>query len=166
MIVIGVDPAFSKKGFWSAKIDSTNKTVEFIRSKDVIEFTDMIKSLVGSDVYVCIENSNLDNVTFKKSKNPGKAARYSRDAGKNQAVSQLAVTHTQALLGKEYVHTISGSSKSKGWKKEGDIFTAIVKSDGYVLLSPARNQDQRDAYIIATMGLRYFNLQTKLKKQS
>lgn len=163
MKIIGVDPAFRKGGFWSAILDTQNKTVEFKPFNNVFEFADFVKELVGSDVFFSIENSNANNVTFKKSNNPGIAARYSRDAGKNQAVSELAVQYVMLHHGSNY-HIVHAGDKKKGWKEQSRFFHAIVKSDGYTLLTPQRNQDQCDAYFIAMMGYSNFKLTNKLTR--
>lgn len=163
MIIIGVDPAFRKNGFWAAILDTQQKTVLFKPFKNVFEFGDMVREYVGQDVFFSIENSNADNVTFKKSDNPGIATRYSRDAGKNQAVSELAVQYVKLHHG-DRLHIVTAADKKKGWKEQSRFFHAIVKSDGYTLLTPQKNQDQCDAYFIAMMGYSQLKFTNKLTR--
>ena len=155
MLVIGIDPAARRNGFWIAILDTVERTVEFKGFKNYNEFYKYILLLPDKEeYYFAIENSNLDNVTFRKSENVGVAAKFSRDAGKNQQVSQLCIDAVKDVFGQESYVEYSAVSKKSGWKYTEGIFPSILKSDKYRLITPCTNQDQRDAYHLAIMAIR------------
>ena len=103
-----------------------------------------------NDIWIAIENSNLQNVTFDMSGNKNVIAKISRDAGKNQAISQATVDVCKIVFGKENVLEIS--PEQKGAKIPNNIFEAIVRQYKMVLENYKGNkteQDKRDAYMIA-----------------
>lgn len=157
MLVIGIDPAARRNGFWIAILNTIERTVEFKGFKNYNAFFKWILDLPKDRKYFfAIENSNLDNVSYLTSENVGKAAKMSRDVGKNQDVSQNCVDAVREEIGKDCYVEYSGKSKQKGWKAEYSekIFPSILKSDKYTLITPNTNQDQRDAYHLAMMAIR------------
>jgi hypothetical protein len=161
---IGIDPSFRKSGFAACII--RDDVAEFKVFKGFLEFykwVHMYKANDGELTYVSIENSNLQNVTFKHGKednsNKGIREKMSRDAGKNQAISQITVDICRVIFGEKYVHEIS--PEEKGAKIENlKIFDAIIRSDKVALVGYkglVGEQDKRDAYIIACKAKTYAN---------
>lgn len=153
-IFIGVDPAYRKNGFYICSIN--NKTVSFSRMSSFIDYVRFIDDLKASNVdcIVCIENSNETNHTFVGKTVTGKQARekISRDVGKNQAVSQMAVDYAKHRL--DY-NVYSVSPAMKGIKINDKIMRASLN----VLGLSAENykglvseQDKRDAYKLAVLA--------------
>lgn len=164
MLVIGIDPAARRNGFWIAILDTVKRTVEFKGFKNYNEFYKYVLKLPENEQYFfAIENSNLDNVSYLTSDNVGKAAKMSRDAGKNQQVSQQCVDAVKDTFGDDCYVEYSGKSKSKGWKEQYSegFFPSILRSDKYTLITPCTNQDQRDAYHLAMMAIREKRIQVK-----
>lgn len=148
--VIGVDPAFRKGGFAIAILDRVEKTCVFKMFADVIEFAFWLASeeAPSDDYFVCVENSNLQNVTLRKTGNQGQRSRKSRDIGKNQAASQLTVSAAVRTVGENRTVEISG--KQKGQKLLPGIFLMWAKGwkfSNYKNI-PA-HQDKRDAFKVA-----------------
>lgn len=151
--IIGVDPAFRKKGMAVAVIDTENKTVYAKQMNGVIEFYLFISLLDKDDVEsIIIEDASLQNVTFLKSKNPNVAARLSRNVGMVQAVSAQIVQVAEEKFGEEKVYAIS--PKEKGTKiYDHALFCAYLRSVGLVFIGNKSSQDVRDAVKIASIGL-------------
>lgn len=153
-IFIGVDPAYRKNGFYICSIN--NKTVSFSRMSSFIDYVRFIDELkeTNVDCIVCIENSNETNHTFVGRTVTGKQARekISRDVGKNQAVSQMAVDYAKHRLD-DSVYSVSPALK--GIKINDQIMRASLKalglaSENYKGL--VSEQDKRDAYKLAVLA--------------
>jgi len=97
-------------------------------------------------VFVGVENSNLQNVTFNMKGNKGQVAKTSRDVGANQAASQYTVDYCRHFFGSEYVFEISPRQKGKKWTQVE--FRQVLKQERHTAAGRF-NQDQRDAYQIA-----------------
>lgn len=155
---IGIDPSFRKKGFAICIIGGGE--ADFKIFDGFIQFAAWIKILKESnkifpDVRLnfnfCIENSNLTNATFDMRGSKQLIAKVSRDAGKNQAISQITVDYCRLMFDAENVTELS--PLQKGNKIENDvIFRAIAKDAGIVLTNykgQVGEQDKRDAFMMA-----------------
>ena len=156
-IYIGIDPAFRKKGFAMAIIDTTDNTVNFKTFKN--GFLDFMGWMISDkpsteEAVFCIENSNLQSVTFDMRGNKNVVARKSRNVGKNQAASQYTVWACQANGYK----VIDLSPKDKGGKWTEDGFKWVVKSKKLILSKAKPNQDERDALKLAIIALNKWQL--------
>ena len=144
---IGIDPAFRKGGFWVCEIEG-NEVV----FKQMAAFIDFIKYIaeIEKTAKVMVENSNLDNVSFLTFANKNVAAKISRNAGTNQAVSQITVDLCR-YFGLE-TEEIAPSKKGAKWTDEQ--FKLVVKQNKHVLHNYKGlkgEQDKRDAYKMALM---------------
>lgn len=173
MVIIGVDPAFRKGGFWACFLDTSDRTVVFRQFRDVLTWD---RFLQGGDApgtaYVFVENSNEQKKTFythkasngalltssqaRKHRNPipmnnNEIAGVSRNVGTNQGVSELAVRSAIDRYGKDAVASIS--PEKKGAKYNEMYFFAALKGDKIVPVNYSGTQDERDAYKLAHMGL-------------
>ena len=151
-IYIGIDPAFRKKGFAIAIIDTTDNTVNFKTFRN--GFLDFLGWMISdrpniSDTVFCVENSNLQKVTFDMRGNKNVVARKSRNVGKNQAASQYTVDTCRAYGFK----VIDLSPKDKGGKWTEDGFKWVVKSKKLILSKAKPNQDEKDALKLAVIAL-------------
>ena len=147
-LFIGIDPAFRQGGFLVAIIDRSDNTVNYISCQNgFIDFYKWFNSESPTDAIVCIENSNLQNTTFNGHKNKNVAARMSRDAGKNQAISQITVD-----LCKTKYKVIDLSPKSKGKKWTNKEYKGVLKSEGLSVSKKTSNQDERDALKLALIA--------------
>lgn len=153
MIYIGLDPAFRKDGFGCCVIDR-NKEVAFPVFRTFLDFifwaTD--KETHREQAIVCIENSNLQEVTFNMSGSKSVIARKSRNVGKNQAVSQCCVDLCRWAFGQEYVFEVSPREKGKKWTHKQVV--QVMKQEKHTCLKKRTNEDERDAYKLATIAKR------------
>jgi hypothetical protein len=104
-------------------------------------------------VFVCVENSNLQNTQFRDSKTIGEAERKGRDVGKNQAVSaEVVYACEQRYTGR----VIALSPREKGEKINQVYFLGLIRSNDETLLSAVApgesGQDCRDAYKLALLA--------------
>jgi hypothetical protein len=114
-IYIGVDPAFREGGFHIAILDMVRKEIRFLGFEDVFEWHEWLRSdECPEGCFICVENSNLQNKTFDMSGSSQRVARFSRNAGANQAVSQLAYDTALKAFGPFRVFGVS--PKEKGAK--------------------------------------------------
>ena len=155
-LLIGIDPAFRKSGFCACVIDQENE-VQFKTFKN--GFLDFMKWAddLPDEVIICIENSNLQNVTYPgKTQSKAVLAKISRNVGANQAASQYTVDYCIAKFGDKKVLGISPLTKGAKWVKDS-TFKRVVKSENHTLVNYTGSQDQRDAYKLALIGwqLRY-----------
>lgn len=143
MTLIGIDPAFRKTGFAVVVIDE-NREAQGYMFRSFLDFIEWVP-LQDFDrpVYVGIENSNMQDLTF----NPKASPKQHRNVGANQAASQYTVDYCRHYFGNEYVFEISPKQKGRKWT--AGEFKAIAKQDGHAIIGRF-NQDQRDAYQIAT----------------
>ena len=153
MVVIGIDPAIRKNGFALCFYDTINKTLDF----EIMDFIDFIlfseDAMEATDNFAfCVENSNLQNLSFDMKGNKGVLARKSRNVGMNQAVSQL----TCDLLKRRGFEVVEISPKQKGAKLEHETFKALTMNmtvSNYKGLKG--EQDKRDAFKIALLYEKY-----------
>lgn len=143
-MVIGIDPAFRTGGFYVCELE--NNTATFICMKSFLDFLDYIALKKGAKAV--IENSNLQNVSFRSSTNKNIAAKMSRNVGANQAISQITVDVCIHFLGKENVKELSPLQKGTKW----DNATMLAASKAHKLVNYKGlkgEQDKRDAYKLA-----------------
>jgi len=155
--VIGIDPSFREKGFAVCVIGGGEAVFKVF--KGFIDFVEWINLYKKSNDYfdglylnisICIENSNLTNATFDKRGSKPVIAKISRDAGKNQAISQITVDYCCLLFPNAVTEL---SPLQKGAKVENDtIFRAIANDAGIELTNykgQVGEQDKRDAFMLA-----------------
>jgi hypothetical protein len=164
-IYIGVDPAFRAGGFAVCIIDMTDKT-GVCKKMDLLAFHDWLRSPDAPDTcFMCIENSNLQNQNFDTTGNRMEIARKGRNVGCNQAVSQLTYESALARYGPKNVFQVSPREKGKKIT-DASTFAAIVQQDGILLSKPKLNQDDRDAYMLATIARRMALMSGAFAKQT
>jgi hypothetical protein len=152
MVIVGVDPAFRKGGFWACFLDLSDRTAAFRSFRDVLEYDRFIRSEEApATAYVVVENSNLQNQNFDMTGQRDELARKGRNVGTNQAVSELTVRASIDRYGKESVLNLS--PKQKGAKYDERYFFAALKGDRVTPIGYTGNQDQRDAYKLAHIGV-------------
>jgi hypothetical protein len=153
-IFIGVDPAFRAGGFVAVIIDMADKTARSITFKNLLAWHDWLRGPdAPQSAYVCVENSNLQNKTFDMSGDKPTVARMSRNAGANQAVSQLAYDSAKERYGATVYEV---SPRQKGRKvTDARTFAAIVQHAGILLPKQKLSQDARDAFMLAEMAMRF-----------
>ena len=147
MIYIGIDPAFRKNGIAICKIE--NDKVNFYIAESFIFFLQFIDA-IDYKCTIAVENSNLQNVTFDMSGNKNIIARKSRNAGMNQAISQMICDFIKykGLDLKEI------SPAQKGKKLTHVLTTLIAKNQKHDLINYKgldSEQDKRDSYKLALM---------------
>lgn len=160
--IIGIDPAFREKGFAICKLTIStdlnthgfhtyNKSHSFFIDFFVNNF-----SLYSFGV----ENSNLQNLTFRESKKISVAERVSRNVGANQAVSQMVVDFLQECYGKEKVYEYSPRDKGKK-----DTQLDYEKKCLALKLQPNKrtSQDERDAFKLAYLTYHKVKLLEKMR---
>lgn len=134
MIYIGIDPASRKNGFAVCVIDTKENTAEFIRFSLPMQFAiwaNENKEKLNGALF-CVEDSSLQNSTFRSTGNRGEIMRKSRNAGANQAISKNTVLMLRDMFGPQNVLAIS--PKQKGRVVIADaVFSALVKSTGYTV---------------------------------
>jgi hypothetical protein len=140
MKAIGIDPAFRKSGFGVALLD--DGVAHPIHIKTFIDFFEWVRTFDFSEVaYIAIENSNLQNTTFRADRFHG---RISRDAGKNMAVSQMVCDYLRFHL--PQVTIIELSPKEKGAKINQVMMEKVMS--GYWIVPRKTSQDFRDALML------------------
>lgn len=149
MIFGGIDPAARRYGFAVCLIDTNEKVVTFTRLKDPGEFFSM--ALPESAAWA-VEHSGLQNATFRKSGNPRLAARYSRNAGANQAVSGMVVRYLQSVYGETEVVAVAPNRKGIVLKNEV-IVRAAIAAEGLTIVATKRLvEDDFVAYHMARVA--------------
>lgn len=156
MIYVGVDPAFRPGGFKVAFVDMKSKTVRFLNMRDVFDWYEFVARDLSKrdDCFICIENSNMQNLTFDMRGTRPELARRSRNVGCNQAVSHLAVVAANRHMPKDKVFAVS--PKGKGAKIRAEkTFEAFVDLHGLTIEKNGHiTQDERDAFKLAIMCAR------------
>lgn len=152
MVIIGVDPAFRKGGFWACFLDLDDRTAFFRQFRDVLVFDRFLQSPDAPPyAFVVVENSNLQNKNFDMTGDRSVLARKGRNVGTNQAVSELAVRSAQDRYGVDNVANISPHKKGAKWPES--YFQAALKGDKVKPANYSGTQDERDAYKLAHMGI-------------
>jgi hypothetical protein len=148
---IGVDPAYRKDGFYICII--LNDMVIFKKIIDFIDYVKYIDLVVesGLETAIAIENSNETNYTFiaPSIRKPAAREKISRDVGKNQAISQMAVDYALYKL-KNNVFSISPAEK--GVKLSNAYIEAMFRQYNQIVTNykgKEGEQDKRDAYKLA-----------------
>jgi hypothetical protein len=99
---IGIDPSFRKNGFAVCVIGGGE--ANFYIMDGFLEFVEWFKSWKAAneswkefecELLFAVENSNMQNVTFDMRGSKQVIAKISRDAGKNQAISQCTVDYLE-----------------------------------------------------------------------
>lgn len=184
MVIVGVDPAFRRGGFWACFIDTSDRTVVFRQFRDVLTWDRFLRGSEAPGIaHVFVENSNEQKKTFythktatgalltpsqaRKHRNPiplnsSELSGVSRNVGANQGVSELSVRAAVDRYGKEYVSSIS--PEKKGTKYNEMYFRAALKGDNVTALNYSGTQDERDAYKLAHMALAAFKMRRAMRK--
>ena len=156
--IIGIDPAFRKDGFHICILqDKQVSFYVFEIYEDFIVWLVTQKEYNSSNTIFSVENSNSQNVSFKRAGADSIGAQLciSRKAGKNQAVSEGCLR----ILKKRGFEVVDISPKQKGSKLTDAYFRAIMRSNGHTLLEGQykglkKEQDKIDAYQIAEIAER------------
>lgn len=166
-IFIGIDPAFRTNGFSMSIIDMTDKSLAIKNFKNgFLDFCSWFLHDSPDHAVIGVENSNLQNATFfthrcQKTKKlltfwqaknnrlaiplPSKElAKMSRDAGKNQAISQNTVDLCRT---KYKVLDLSPLQKGKKWNHQQ--FIGALRLEKVLYSKNRSNQDERDSCKIA-----------------
>jgi hypothetical protein len=124
--------------------------------KKIIDFIDYVKYIdlvveSGLDTAIAIENSNETNHTFiaPSIRKPAAREKISRDVGKNQAISQMAVDYA---LYKLKINVFSISPAEKGVKLSNAYIEAMFRQYNQIVTNykgKEGEQDKRDAYKLA-----------------
>jgi hypothetical protein len=148
---IGVDPAYRKNGFYICVI--VKEAVTFVKIINFIDYVKFIDSVSdsGIEAVIAIENSNETNHTFiaQSIRKPEAREKISRDVGKNQAISQMAVDYALYKL-KNNVYSLSPAEK--GVKLSNAYIEAMFKQYSQTVTNykgKEGEQDKRDAYKLA-----------------
>lgn len=150
MVIVGIDPAIRKNGFAICIHNVITNTIDF-KVMDFIKFISYIEPLNTNDYLFCVENSNLQNLSFDMRGSKNIVARKSRNVGMNQAVSQL----TCDLLKSKNFQVLELSPKQKGEKMNKD--TAKVMLDQFSEVKNYKglvsDQDKRDAFKLVLLAI-------------
>jgi len=166
MTIIGVDPAFRENGFLVCIFRPIEKTIQFVKIEDIYSYDYCLRVAQNSfnDVYVAIENSNLQSAMFVPKGKFESIEAYSKrcqDVGKNKAVSQQISKQSKYLFGEERVKDYS--PLKKGAKDDVAAFKRrLVKYN--IKFDSRTNQDQRDAFKLATLFYDEIKLKERIKK--
>jgi predicted transcriptional regulator len=154
-LFLGVDPAARRDGFGVCALDMTDRTARFLRFKTPLDFYDWIRSEEAPAkecTVVCIENSHLQNSTFKRhlSGTILEQLARSRNVGMNQEASRTTVQAAQKVYGSRVIEI---SPEKKGAKWTPATFARIVASDRVTLTDTKKpTQDEIDAYQLASIA--------------
>lgn len=145
---IGVDPALRVGGLGVCTINEFGE-VDFPRfpGRGIVAFVKWLDTVPKNSVAV-VENSNLTNATFDNSGNSSVRARKSRNVGMNQGVSVILIEFLKDRLGEGNVKDISPLKKGSKWNAER--MDSEMKMRKNTRTKKKTNQDERDAYQIAT----------------
>jgi hypothetical protein len=154
---IGIDPSFREKGFAICIIGGGEAVFKVF--KGFIEFVQWLDNYKKAndyfeglylDIKFCIENSNLTNATFDMRGNKNVIAKVSRDAGKNQAISQITTDYCRLLFPDAVTEV---SPIQKGAKIDNDVIFRAIAKDAKITLTNYKGQvgeqDKRDAFMLA-----------------
>lgn len=166
MTIIGVDPAFREGGFWLCIFEPTEKSIQFIKIDDIYHYDFCLRTVKNGfyPIYVAIENSNLQSAMFVPKGKFESIEAYSKrcqDVGKNKAISQQVSNQSKYLFGEQFVKDYSPLKKGAkddlaGFKRR------LVKYN--IKFDSRTNQDQRDAFKLATLFYEEIKLKERIKK--
>jgi len=158
MILIGIDPAFRENGFAVCTILCTKKEVRFEIMKDFKDFLNFANFLHHAyprqELFICVENSNLQKASFDTTGSKLVVARKSRNVGMNQAISQIVVDTLKA--GNYKVKEVSPLAKGTKWDHK--TTQAIMDQEKYLVINYKglkTEQDKRDAFKLALLNLKF-----------
>ena len=124
--------------------------IEFTVFSYYSDFLRFIMNVKYSPLAIVIENSNLQASVFNYKASKSVLAKIARNVGQNQACSQITLDLCRELFIDSEIHDISPSDKGGKWDKE--TFISEITNRGHVY-EGSSNQDQRDAYKLALIGL-------------
>ena len=141
---------------------SPNKEVKFTKYKRFVNFIlDVQTWNKYINPVILVEDSSLQNVTFRSSINRAILSRMSRNAGMNQAASRIAYEWIKENGLQAY--NISPEQKGRKWTK--DIFLKIFEREGYKFqphFKPAKiSQDEIDCFTLALQAKNYIKYEKK-----
>ena len=152
MTFIGVDPAMREYGMAAAVI--TDGKVTFLKYKRYVTFLfDVLNwKTAYHNIIVIIEDSSLQNITFRSSTNKAVLSRLSRNAGMNQAASRIAYEWIKY----NNIEVINISPKQKGRKLPKEVLLQTLKKNNLELSGITKiaqiTQDMIDAFFLAFTG--------------
>jgi len=124
--------------------------VEFTVFSYYFDFLRFIMNVKYSPSAIVIENSNLQASVFNYKASKSVLAKIARNVGQNQACSQITIDLCKELFIDSVIHDISPLDKGGKWDREA--FNNEINSRGHAY-EGSSNQDQRDAYKLALIGL-------------
>ena len=124
--------------------------VEFTVFSYYSDFLRFIMNVKYSPSAIVIENSNLQASVFNYKASKSVLAKIARNVGQNQACSQITIDLCKELFIDSVIHDISPLDKGGKWDREA--FNNEINSRGHAY-EGSSNQDQRDAYKLALIGL-------------
>ena len=125
------------------KVDFTIFTIY----KDFIRF---VMNVRYSPSAIVIENSNLQNNMFNYKSSKSVLAKIARNVGQNQACSQITFELCEELFLETEVLNVSPREKGSKWNQERFEMEANERNHSVQRV----NQDCRDAYMLALIGLK------------
>jgi len=161
MTLIGVDPALRINGMAACFIKD-NKEVKFTKYKRFVDFIlDVSTWKAFVNPVILVEDSSLQNITFRSSINRAILSRMSRNAGMNQAASRISYEWIKENGLQAY--NISPEQKGRKWTK--DIFLKIFEREGYKFephFKPNKiSQDEIDCFTLALQAKNYIKYEKK-----
>jgi len=159
--LIGVDPGLRLNGMAACFI-RPNKEVKFTKYKRFVDFIlDVSTWKAFVNPVILVEDSSLQNITFRSSINRAILSRMSRNAGMNQAASRIAYEWIKE--NKLQAYNISPEQKGRKWTK--DIFLKIFEREGYKFepnFKPNKiSQDEIDCFTLALQAKNYIKYEKK-----
>ena len=115
------------------------------------DFLRFIMNVKYSPSSIVIENSNLQASVFNYKASKSVLAKIARNVGQNQACSQITIDLCKELFIDSEIHDISPLDKGGKWNHERFVMECMERNHAYDVKS---NQDQRDAYKLALIGLK------------
>ena len=100
---------------------------------------------------IVVENSNLQKAMFNYKASKAMLAKIGRNVGQNQACSQITIDLCNELFNGSKIYDVSPSEKGSKWNRER--FEMECRERDHIYES-STNQDQRDAYKLALIGLK------------
>ena len=151
MKYVGIDPAMRLNGLAVCVIDD-NK-LYFGRYKNLAAW--IMDSLnYDKDIAVIVEDSSLQNITFRKHANVKASNKISRNVGMNQCASRIIID-LLTLNG----HRVTGiSPQQKGSKWTLDYCMSVIKGCKLEVHDNKKlSQDEIDAFTLALHAKTFYN---------
>ena len=156
MKFVGIDPAMRLNGLAVCVID--DKKVYFGRYKNLATW--IMDSLTwDKDCAICVEDSSLQNITFRRNTNIKATNKISRNVGMNQAASRTIIDLLE-LNG----HKVKGiSPQQKGSKWTIDYCMSVIKAMKLEVHGNKKlSQDEIDAFQIALISQTYYEHESRI----